>query len=129
MRVLIVEDSNSIRIFLRHLVHELGHEVVGEAANGEQGIEQFQKLRPDFTLMDVNMPIMDGVAALRRIKEISPDARVVMLTSTNSATTVFECLRQGLLNYILKDLPRAQLLAELRASFERAPEPFPEPAP
>ncbi|MGQ9592746.1 MAG: response regulator [Planctomycetota bacterium] len=129
MRVLIVEDSNSIRLFLRHLVQELGHEVVGEAPDGREGIEQFRKLRPDFTLMDINMPVMDGVAALKKIKEFSPEARVVMLTSTNSATTVLECVREGLLNYILKDLPRAELLAELRATFERVSEPSPEPAP
>lgn len=118
VRVLIVEDSRTIRSFVRRAVEALRAEVVGEAENGRDGLQSFMELRPDLTLLDINMPFMNGKDVLKRIKKEDPAACVVMLTTQNSANVVQECIQEGLSNYILKDISMDELIEELRGTIE-----------
>ena len=118
VRVLIVEDSRTIRSFIRRAVEALHAEVVGEAENGRDGLQSFMELRPDVTLLDINMPFMNGKDVLKRIKKEDPGACVVMLTTQNSANVVQECIQEGLSNYILKDISMDELIEELRGTID-----------
>ena len=116
-RVLIVDDQRSIRAMLNAMIAQLGGEVVGEAQDGEEAVTKYLELQPDLVLMDINMPKMDGVEALKRINTSNPGALVIMLTSQNTAAVVRECLTHGAKNFLLKSNPAAVLYEELRTSW------------
>lgn len=101
--VLIVDDQRSIRELLKEILLGMGANTLGEADNGVDAVEKFKQLAPDMVLMDINMPKMDGIQALKGIITHDPKALVIMLTSQNTLVTVQECLTIGASNYILKD--------------------------
>jgi len=117
IRVMIVDDQKSIRDLLRSLVEELGAEVVSEACDGIEAVELFKKHAPDVTLMDINMPCMDGIEALQQIIALNSDALVLMLSSQNSIEVVKKCLTSGAKNFILKDNPPEVMAAEMKATW------------
>jgi DNA-binding NarL/FixJ family response regulator len=115
VRVCLVDDQRLIRDGLRLLLElEGGLEVVGEAENGAAAQEVYAALRPDVLLMDIRMPVMDGVNATRRLLERWPGARVIILTTFDDDAYVFDALRAGALGYLLKDVSGAELAAAVR---------------
>lgn len=110
VRLLLVDDQRLMRDGLRTLLEmEPEMVVVGEASNGQEALDQYAALRPNVTLMDVRMPVMDGVEATRRLRSRWPDARVIILTTFDDDEYVFEGLRAGALGYLLKDVSMAEL--------------------
>jgi len=91
-------------------------EVIGEAANGEEALRLAVQLRPDVVLMDVRMPVMDGVQATRRLQETLPECKVIVLTTFEDDDNVFEGLRAGAVGYLLKDVSSEKLYEALRAA-------------
>jgi DNA-binding NarL/FixJ family response regulator len=115
LRVLLVDDHQLMRDGLRTLLEmEAGISVVGEAADGAAAVTAFEKLVPDVVLMDIRMPVMDGVEATRRIRGKAPDAKILMLTTFDEDELVFEAVRAGARGYLLKDLSGAELAAAVR---------------
>lgn len=112
-RVLIADDALFARILLRKIFTDGGHEVIGEASTGREAVEKYAELRPDVVTLDIIMPDMDGIEALRKIKEIDPNARVVMITSVDSEKKVVECIEAGALGYIIKPFEPSQVLSEI----------------
>ena|SRR2546421_28258 len=117
VKVLIVDDQRSIRNVLTSMIGTLGGEVIGEAENGEEAVAQCAALQPDMILMDITMPKMDGIEALKRIMATSPDMLVIMLTSHNTAEIVHECLAHGAKNFLLKSNPINVLCEELKVTW------------
>ncbi len=117
IRVLVVDDQELVRSgFCVILEAADGITVVGEAANGESAISAVTAYRPDVVLMDIRMPGMDGLAAARRITGFSPAPKVVILTTFDLDDYVFEALRSGASGFLLKDSPRHDLIAAVRAA-------------
>lgn len=79
-KILIVDDSKTSRKFLRNMLEQAGHEIVAEAVNGAEGVEKFRIYRPDITTMDITMPVLGGIDAVKDIIEIDPDAKIIMVT-------------------------------------------------
>ena len=102
MRFLIVDDADAPLKVLQRMLVALGHEVAGTAHNGAQAVEAFNRLRPDVLIMDVIMPRMNGLAALRAIRAAHPEARVVMASSLQSCQTALEAERLGALYCLAK---------------------------
>jgi DNA-binding NarL/FixJ family response regulator len=117
IRLLLVDDQALFREGLHTLlsVHD-EVQVVGEAANGEEALLQVARLSPDVVLMDVRMPVLDGVAATRQICRAYPASRVIMLTTFDDDEYVFEGLRAGAAGYLLKDVSSGKLLEAIRAT-------------
>ncbi len=110
VRLLLVDDQRLMREGLHTLLEmEPGLAVVGEAGNGQEGLDAYATLLPDVVLMDVRMPVMDGVEATRRLRERWPAARVIILTTFDDDEYVFEGLRAGALGYLLKDVSIQEL--------------------
>ena len=116
IRVLLVDDQKLMREGLRVLLElESGIEVAGEAADGQQALEGYAALQPDVVLMDVRMPVMDGVQATWRLRERWPQARIIILTTFDDDEYVFEGLRAGAQGYLLKDVSGQELAQAIRA--------------
>ncbi len=117
IRILLVDDQALFREGLRTLLSvQPDFELVGEAGNGEEALQLAAALRPDVVLMDLQMPVLDGVAATRRLHATQPDCRVIMLTTFDDDEYVFEGLRAGAIGYLLKDTPSAKLAEAIRAA-------------
>jgi DNA-binding NarL/FixJ family response regulator len=117
LRVLIVDDQALVRAGFRMILEaEEDIEVVGEAADGREAVEQAHRLRPDVVLMDVRMPEVDGIAATERLLAGNgARAKVVMLTTFDMDEYVYDALRAGASGFLLKDVPPEQLVAGIRA--------------
>jgi DNA-binding NarL/FixJ family response regulator len=116
IRVLIADDHRIVRQGLRH-VCELagGFRVVGEAENGRQAVKLARQLQPDVILMDINMPVWDGVQATSLIVDENPSARVIILTMYRQDQYVFQAIKAGARGYLLKDIDEQDLVAAIRA--------------
>ena len=101
-RVLIVDDSRTSRKILRKVFEELDCEVVGEAKNGQEGYDLFLELKPDLVTMDITMPVLDGVTALKMIKEENPDARVLMVSAAGQQKNVLDAIKYGASEFVSK---------------------------
>ena len=112
-KVLLTDDEAHIRKFLSLVLKRLGTPLILEAANGEEAVRLYQQHKPDLVLMDVNMPIMDGLQALTLIKKQDPEALVIMLTSLTNRQTVEQSASLGALDYLRKDLPRDEMITHL----------------
>ena len=115
IRLVIVDDQGMVRAgFSSLLAAEPDIEVVGEAADGEEAVELVTRLAPDVTLMDIRMPVLDGIAATRRLVEAGVETRVLVLTTFDLDEYVFEALRAGASGFLLKDAPAEELAAAIR---------------
>jgi two-component system response regulator DegU len=114
-RLLLVDDHKLLRQGLRRAVEEAGFDVVGEAGDGEEAVRLAVELRPDLVLMDVTMPVLDGIEATRRLRHSAPEARVVILTMHGEEETVTQALRAGAVAYLLKDCSTDQVAETLYA--------------
>jgi two-component system chemotaxis response regulator CheY len=108
-RLLIVDDAMIMRLRIREIAIQSGWEVVGEAKNGEQAIEMFRALKPDLETMDIVMPSMDGVEALRAIRVEDPSAQVCMVSAVNQREKLAECIRLGAVDFIVKPFDKTRL--------------------
>ena len=116
IKVLIVDDHQVVRRGLRTFLEVQDDiEVVGEAADGAEGVARTEELKPDVVLMDVKMPGMDGIEALRRLRELDHPARVLIVTSFTEQRTVIPALRAGAAGYVAKNATKETLLDALRA--------------
>lgn len=117
IRVLLVDDQPLFREGIRVVLSaDPALTVVGESADGQQALSACEKLRPDVVLMDLQMPVMDGVVATRRLKVQHPDTRVVVLTTFEDDEHVFEALGAGAVGYILKDVTGDRLKEAVHAA-------------
>ena len=101
-RILIVDDAMFMRVTLRNILTKEGHEVVGEAENGEEAVAKYEELRPDVVTMDITMPKMDGIAAVKVIMESHPDAKIIMCTAMGQKNMVLEAIQAGAKDFIVK---------------------------
>ena len=145
-RVVIADDQALMRGGFRMILDAAeGIEVVGEAIDGADAVRTFERERPDVVVMDVRMPVLDGLAATRRITSIDRDAKILILTTFDLDEYVYEALRAGASGFLLKDRPPEELVAAVRtiaagdallspsvtkrliAEFAARPEPLPSP--
>lgn len=109
MNFLIVDDSAIMIKNITKMLEEQNHKVVGVAKNGKDGIEEYNKCLPDMVTMDITMPDMDGITAVRKIIEEYKDAKIIMVTSHGQENMVIEAIQAGAVGYILKPLKADKL--------------------
>ena len=117
-KVLLVDDEAHIRKYVGLIVRTLGTPTVLEASNGHDALHVYENERPDLVLLDVNMPLIDGIETLRRLKQLDPECTVVMLTSLANRQTIEGALELGAVNYIRKDTPRDEIAQALSETIE-----------
>jgi len=115
-RVILADDHVLVRAGIRSLIEELAdHQVVGEAVDGEEAVELVRRELPDVLVLDINMPRLDGIRALPRVKQASPRTRVLIVSMYDSADFVMQALRAGADGYLLKDAAAVELTLALQA--------------
>ena len=101
-RILVVDDAAFMRKMVSDALVKGGHEVVGEAGNGNEALERFQELKPELTTLDITMPEKDGLTALKEIIELDPSARVIMCSALGQESKVLESIKAGAKDFVVK---------------------------
>jgi len=114
IKVLIVDDAAFMRMMIKDILTKNGFEVVGEAENGAKAVEKWQELRPDLTTMDITMPEMDGITAVKQIKQIDANAKVIMCSAMGQQAMVIEAIQSGARDFIVKPFQPDRVLEALR---------------
>jgi two-component system, chemotaxis family, chemotaxis protein CheY len=99
---MVVDDSDAIKMVLKDILKIGNHELVAEASNGIEAVQKYIETNPDIMLLDMAMPKMDGLSALKEIISKRPDAKVIMITASDNQNTIKECITSGAIAYILK---------------------------
>ncbi len=108
-KILIVDDSRTSRNILTNILESAGHEVVGTGANGEEGYLKYKELKPDLVTMDITMPVMDGLEALKLIKR-DETAKVIMITAAGQKEKMIEAVKHGATEFITKPFDDAEVI-------------------
>lgn len=116
--ILLVDDEAHIRKFVGLILRQLGVTKLTEASNGAEALIAFERDQPEVVLLDVNMPVMDGLETLNRLKAIDPDCVVIMLTSLTNRQTIEAALEAGATNYLRKDTPKEEIAKALEETIE-----------
>lgn len=116
-RVLIVDDSLIVRRNMEKFLKKLSFDVVGDAKNGIEAIEMCTRLKPDLITMDITMPDMDGITAVKKIREFDKDVRIIMSTSHGQEKMVLDSIKAGARGYILKPITEEKLINTLKKIF------------
>lgn len=112
--ILLVDDAAFMRMMLKDILTKNGYMVVGEAENGLKAIEKFKELSPDLALMDITMPEMDGLQALKKIKAEWPDAKVVMCSAMGQQAMVIDAIQSGAKDFIVKPFQPDRVLEAVK---------------
>lgn len=109
-KILIVDDSRTSRKMLRNILESNGHEIIDEAVNGQEGVQKFQALKPDVVTLDITMPVVDGVEALKMIKTLDPESKVVMVTAAGQKNKMIECIKAGANEFLTKPFEQQEIV-------------------
>ena len=113
-RILITDDTIFMRVTLKSILTKNGYEVVGEATNGQEAVQSFQSIKPDLVTMDITMPVMDGIEAVRQIKAIDPNAKVIMCSAMGQKNKVLESIQAGAKDFIVKPFQPEMVLQSIQ---------------
>ncbi len=113
-RVLITDDTAFMRMTLRNVLEKNGYEVVGEAEDGYQAVEQYMLSKPDLVTMDITMPNMDGITAIKKIMEKDPEAKIVVVSAMGQKALVIEALNSGAKDFIVKPFQPDRIVEALQ---------------
>lgn len=107
--VMIVDDAAFMRLNLKNILKE-NYEIAGEAENGQQAVEMYQELKPDFVTMDITMPVMDGLEAIKEIKKIDPEANIIVCSAMGQQKMIIKAIEAGAKDFIVKPFKEQRVL-------------------
>ena len=113
-KVLVVDDAAFMRMMLKDILTKNGYEIAGEAENGALAVEKWKELRPDLTTMDITMPEMDGITAVKEIKKLEPGAKIIMCSAMGQQAMVIEAIQAGAKDFIVKPFQPDRVIEAVR---------------
>lgn len=113
-RILIVDDAAFMRMMLKDILTKAGYEIVGEAASGKEAIELFSKFKPNLATMDITMPEMDGISAVKELVKSYPGARIVMVSAMGQEKLIDEAMDAGAVDFIVKPFQPTKVLETVK---------------
>jgi two-component system chemotaxis response regulator CheY len=116
--ILIADDLSFMRMIQKEILTERGYVIVGEAADGREAVEKYRALRPDIVLLDITMPNMNGLEAMRRIFEADPRARVIMCSALGQQTLIVEAINAGVKDFIVKPFKPERMLSAIEKALQ-----------
>ncbi len=112
--VLIVDDAAFMRMMLKDILTKGNYEIVGEASNGQEAVEKYQELKPDFVTMDITMPVKDGIQATKEIMKIDPKAKIIVCSAMGQQAMVIESIQAGAKDFIVKPFQANRVIEALQ---------------
>ncbi|WP_123040297.1 response regulator [Cohnella candidum] len=113
-KVMIVDDAAFMRMMLKNILQKAGHEVVGEAENGAVAVEKYASLKPDFVTMDITMPVMEGIEAVKRIRETDPHAKILMCSAMGQQGMIVQAVQAGARDFIVKPFQEERVIESVK---------------
>ena len=113
-KVLVVDDALFVRAAIKKYVEKAGHEVVGEAGDGQEAVEVFEELKPDGIIMDITMPRMSGIEALQAIKAIKNDVKIIMCSAMGQQDSIAKAIQFGASDFVIKPFTEEQIVAKIK---------------
>jgi len=113
-RILIVDDAAFMRMMIKDILSKNGYQIVGEAENGKVAVEKYQELKPDLTTMDITMPEMDGITAVKEIRQNDPKANIIMCSAMGQQAMVIDAIQAGAKDFIVKPFQPDRVLEAVR---------------
>ncbi|MCY6959539.1 response regulator [Clostridium brassicae] len=113
-KVLIVDDAAFMRMMIKDILEKNGFDIVGEASNGLKAVELYKAEKPDVVTMDITMPDMDGIEAVKAIKEFDPNAKIIMCSAMGQQTMVMDAIKSGAKDFIVKPFQADRVLEAIR---------------
>ncbi|ASW43134.1 response regulator [Clostridium isatidis] len=113
-RVLIVDDASFMRMMIKDILQKNGFEVVAEGSNGVEAVELYKKERPDIVTMDITMPDMDGIEAVKQIRAFDPNAKIIMCSAMGQQSMVMDAIKSGAKDFIVKPFQADRVLEAIR---------------
>ncbi|MGJ7035387.1 response regulator [Anoxybacillus eryuanensis] len=113
-RILIVDDAKFMRMTLANILKKANHEVIGEAENGKEAIELYIQLKPDVVTLDITMPVMSGLEAVKEIKLHDPNAKIIMCSAMGQQKMVVEAIEAGALDFIVKPFDESRVMEAIQ---------------
>ncbi|MZQ75134.1 MAG: response regulator [Peptoclostridium sp.] len=117
-RILLVDDAAFMRMMIKDILTKNGYDIVGEAENGLKAVEKFKELVPELVIMDITMPEMDGIQAVKEIKAIDKDAKIIMCSAMGQQAMVIEAIQSGARDFIVKPFQADRILESVRKVLE-----------
>jgi two-component system, chemotaxis family, chemotaxis protein CheY len=109
-KILIVDDAAFMRMMIKDILNKNGYEVVAEAADGVQAVDRYKEFQPDLVTMDITMPEMDGITALKEIRKLNPNAKVIMCSAMGQQAMVIDAIQAGAKDFIVKPFQADRVL-------------------
>ena len=113
-KVLIVDDAAFMRMMIKDILSKNGYEIAGEAENGKVAVDKYAEVQPDLVLMDITMPEMDGIQALKAIKSANPNAKVIMCSAMGQQAMVIEAIQSGAKDFIVKPFQAERVIEAVK---------------
>ncbi|MDQ0175811.1 response regulator [Bacillus chungangensis] len=117
-KILIVDDAAFMRMMIKDILTKNGFDVVGEAADGAQAIEKYKEHKPDLVTMDITMPEVDGITALKEIKNFDPDAKIIMCSAMGQQAMVIDAIQAGAKDFIVKPFQADRVVEAIQKTLE-----------
>lgn len=114
VRIMVVDDAAFMRMMIKDILSKNGYDVVAEAENGAKAVEKYQEVKPDLTTMDITMPEMDGISALKQIRSMDSGAKVIMCSAMGQQAMVIEAIQSGARDFIVKPFQPDRVLEAVR---------------
>ncbi|MGF7050239.1 two-component system chemotaxis response regulator CheY [Paenibacillus sp. DS2015] len=118
-KILVVDDSLFMRVILKEIILNMGHTVIGEAENGIEAIQRYSELQPDLITMDINMPMMSGITALKEILEINPQAKILICSALGQQKFITEAIRAGAKDFVVKPIQEERVIEAISKIISR----------
>jgi len=112
-RVLLVDDLRFIKIIEKKILEENGHQIIGDAQNGREAIKLYMELKPDVVLMDITMPELNGIEALKEIIALDPHAKVIICSAISHEKSLYQAVKEGAKEYIIKPFSTERLISTI----------------
>ncbi|NLN15976.1 MAG: response regulator [Firmicutes bacterium] len=112
--ILVVDDTAFMRMMIKNVVQKHGYQVIGEAGDGEEAIAKYKELRPDLVTMDITMPKLDGISAIKAIMEFDPNAKIIVCSAMGQKAMVIEALKSGAKDFLVKPFEADRVIEALQ---------------
>lgn len=117
-RIMVVDDAAFMRMMVKDILVKNGFEVVAEASDGQEAFEKYQEVKPDLVTMDITMPEMDGISSLKKIREIDPQAKVIMCSAMGQQAMVIDAIQAGAKDFIVKPFQNDRVIEAIKKTLE-----------